>query len=60
MKLGTGEGRDALGWFYTHYDEEDLMRHLTTAGFFPAAHFRGMGKGLVGEASPRIWIHAHG
>ena len=60
MKLGDGEGRDDLGRFYTYYDEEDLMRHLTMTGFTPAAHFKGAGKGLSGEHSPWIWIHAHG
>jgi SAM-dependent methyltransferase len=60
MKLGEGEGRDGLGRFYTYYDEDDLVRHLTMTGFTPAARFRGVGKGLSGEESPWIWIHAHG
>ena len=58
MKLGEGEGRDALGRFYTYYDEDDLVRHLTKAGFTPATRFKGVGKGLSGEESPWIWIHA--
>ncbi|WP_288929797.1 class I SAM-dependent methyltransferase [uncultured Maritimibacter sp.] len=60
MKLGEGEGRDGLGRFYTYYDEDDLVRHLTMTGCTPAARFRGVGKGLSGEESPWIWIHAHG
>lgn len=60
MKLGEGEGRDALGRFYTYYDEDDLVRHLTMTGFTPAARFKGSGKGLSGEESPWIWVQAHG
>jgi SAM-dependent methyltransferase len=60
MKLGEGEGRDRLGRFYTYYDEDDLVRHLTMTGFTPTARFRGTGTGLSGEESPWIWIQAHG
>ncbi|MBV7408464.1 class I SAM-dependent methyltransferase [Maritimibacter sp. DP1N21-5] len=58
MKLGEGEGRDALGRFYTYYDEDELLRHLTTSGFTPTARCEGTGKGLSGEASPWIWVQA--
>ncbi|WP_298496520.1 class I SAM-dependent methyltransferase [uncultured Maritimibacter sp.] len=58
MKLGEGEGRDALGRYYTYYDEDDLVRHLTMSGFTPRARFKGMGKGLSGEQSPWIWLQA--
>lgn len=60
MKLGQGEGRDALGRFYTYYDEDDLVRHLTMSGFTPRARFKGMGKGLSGEQSPWIWLQTTG
>jgi SAM-dependent methyltransferase len=60
MKLGTGEARDRLGRFYTYYSEDDLMRHLTDAGFTPTTRVRGEGEGLDGTRSPWIWVQANG
>lgn len=60
MKLGEGERRDALGRFYTYYDEEALVQHLTTAGFTPVARFHGKGRGLDGTVAPWIWVQARG
>lgn len=60
MKLGTGAHRDGLGRFYTYYSEDELMRHLTEAGFTPATAHRGEGTGLDGTSAPWIWIQADG
>ncbi len=60
MKLGTGEARDRLGRFYTYYSEDELMRHLTEAGFTPTITRHGAGTGLDGTRSPWIWVQANG
>ncbi|TYB80020.1 class I SAM-dependent DNA methyltransferase [Maritimibacter fusiformis] len=60
MKLGTGEARDRLGRFYTYYSEDELMRHLTKAGFTPTTTHHGAGTGLDGTRSPWIWVQANG
>lgn len=60
MKLGRGEARDRLGRFYTYYSEDELMRHLTDAGFTPTTTHHGAGTGLDGIRSPWIWVQANG
>ena len=48
MKIGTGEGRDRLGRFYTYYGEDELKGLLTDAGFTVTRTRTGSGKGLAG------------
>lgn len=59
MKLGTGEGRDRIGRFYTYYAAEDLERHLTDAGFTLRSRAFGSGTGLDGAVSDWISVAAH-
>ncbi|MEE9314430.1 MAG: class I SAM-dependent methyltransferase [Rhizobiaceae bacterium] len=54
MKLGTGEIRDRLSRNYTYYSEDELLHHLTTAGFQAVDIARGEDLGLSGDVSP--WI----
>lgn len=60
MKLGTGEGRDALGRFYTYYEEDELVSLLNTAGFTVTRTHRGNGKGLAGGVETFVTLTAHG
>lgn len=59
LKLGTGEGRDALGRFYTYYSEADLRHLLTDAGFTVTGVELGHGAGLAGTDDPFILVFAH-
>lgn len=59
LKLGSGEGPDALGRFYTYYSEDDLVSLLETAGFTVASRSYGADKGLSGDISDWIAITAH-
>ncbi|WP_300515794.1 class I SAM-dependent methyltransferase [Aliiroseovarius sp.] len=60
MKLGTGEHRDTIGRFYAHYSEDELLQHLTTAGFTPDHVEHGEGTGLDGSLSRWILVQSHG
>lgn len=60
MKTGTGGGRDDLGRHYEYYNQEELETLLQTAGFSPAQHWTGYGKGLAGQYDGWIVIHANG
>ncbi|MFX0540804.1 class I SAM-dependent DNA methyltransferase [Roseovarius sp. S4756] len=60
MKTGTGEERDTIGRLYTYYTEEELRALLRNAGFTPEASWTGRDKGLSGEMSDWVVIHAHG
>jgi len=59
MKLGTGEGYDSLGRFYTYYAENELEGHLASAGFTITNRTHGRGRGLAGTLSDWITILAH-
>ncbi len=60
MKLGTGEGRDRLGRFYTYWGEDELEALLLEAGFTITARRHAEGRGLSGERDRYILIRAHG
>ena len=58
LKLGMGEHRDTIGRFYAYYSEDELLQHLTKAGFTPDHIEHGEGAGLSGEVSPWILVQA--
>lgn len=58
LKLGQGEGRDALGRFYAYHSEEELRAHLAAAGFRITHAETGEGEGLAGSVDPYILIFA--
>ncbi len=60
LKLGTGEGADKLGRFYTYYSEDALIDHLTQAGFTPVDITHGEAPGMAGEIEPYIMVLSHG
>lgn len=59
MKLGTGEGRDALGRFFSYYNEEELRDILGVTGFTVLSARRGNGKGLAGAEETFVVLTAH-
>jgi SAM-dependent methyltransferase len=59
MKLGDGEGPDALGRFYVYYSADALDRHLSQAGFTAIARVTGSNLGLAGQTEEWIAITAH-
>ncbi|KPQ16355.1 MAG: Methyltransferase domain [Rhodobacteraceae bacterium HLUCCO18] len=54
LKLGEGEGRDALGRFYSYVTRAELQALLTEAGMTPTDATEGAGKGLAGTVDPFI------
>lgn len=58
LKLGTGEGRDALGRFYTYYTRSALLAHLADAGFAPFDIEERTDAGLAGRREPALLILA--
>ncbi|MCT8159223.1 class I SAM-dependent DNA methyltransferase [Pseudoruegeria sp. SHC-113] len=60
MKLGSGEGRDGLGRFYTYYSVEELENLLAQAGFRVAGKRFGEAAGLAGTSDPFVILTAHG
>lgn len=60
MKLGAGEGRDALGRFYSYYSETELRNALEGIGLTVSDVTTGTGAGLAGTTDPFILITAHG
>ena len=60
MKLGAGEGRDALGRFYSYYSEAELRTALAVVGLTVSDVTTGTGAGLAGTTDPFILITAHG
>ena len=60
MKLGQGEGPDAIGRYYAYYSEEELETHLTDAGFRVIERWRGKGTGLSGEVAEHAIMLCHG
>ncbi|MBO9472984.1 class I SAM-dependent methyltransferase [Shimia sp. R10_1] len=60
MKLGRGESRDALGRFYSYYEEAELIGLLEAAGFTITQKRRGNAKGLAGSDDTYVILTAHG
>ena len=60
LKLGSGEGADKLGRFYTYYSEDALIDHLTDAGFTPIDVTLGDAPGMAGNIEPYIMVLSHG
>ncbi|MBF9034857.1 methyltransferase domain-containing protein [Rhodobacterales bacterium HKCCE2091] len=58
LKTGTGEGRDALGRFYTFYAEDELRALLDAAGFRIDRTETGAEAGLAGSVDPFILVEA--
>ena len=58
MKLGTGEARDALGRFYSYYQEDELVQLVTKAGFDVTRTRRGNGQGLAGGVETFVILTA--
>jgi len=59
MKTGTGEGRDALGRFYTYVTVLELHQLLTAAGFTLRDTDQGSAPGLAGTIDPFVICTAH-
>ena len=60
MKLGQGEGPDAIGRYYAYYSEAELETHLTDAGFRVRERWHGKGTGLSGEVAKHAIMLCHG
>ena len=58
MKLGTGQGRDGFGRFYTYYSREDLGQHLTDAGFTLVNARQHTETGFAGMPEPGLHLLA--
>lgn len=54
LKLGAGEGRDALGRFYSYVARAELEALLAGAGLTPIDWTEGESKGLAGTVDPFI------
>lgn len=59
MKLGAGAGRDTIERMYTYYLEDELLTHLTTAGFKIDRCEYGNSPGLDGVPADWIMVSAH-
>jgi SAM-dependent methyltransferase len=59
MKLGTGDGRDRLGRFYTYYSKNELIGLVAEAGFTVTQTRHGNGKGLAGGIETFVVLTAH-
>tara|TARA_B100001093_G_scaffold364291_1_gene349093 strand:- start:171 stop:764 length:594 start_codon:yes stop_codon:yes gene_type:complete len=59
LKLGAGQNRDALGRFYTYYEEKELRDILKTSGLTWESHITGASEGLDGNLSDWISVRAH-
>ncbi|WP_238704967.1 class I SAM-dependent methyltransferase [Parasedimentitalea marina] len=59
MKLGSGQGPDRIGRFYTYYSQEELEDHMTQAGFTITDRTLGNGVGLDGKPSDWIAVTSH-
>ena len=59
LKLGTGEGRDSLGRFYSYHQEDALEHLLQQAGFTVTDRAFGAGPGLSGKVEDWIAMRAH-
>jgi SAM-dependent methyltransferase len=56
MKVGEGEGRDALGRFYSYVNRAELETLVTGCGLSPVDCVEGSGKGLAGTDDPYILL----
>lgn len=59
MKLKTDDEafkRDKIGRYYSYYSEEELVQHLSEAGFTTHSVTPGEGIGLAGDMEPWIVI----
>ena len=54
LLLGNGEGRDALGRFYSYVSAEDLNSLVRAAGFVPLSDSRAEGRSATGEPVQQI------
>lgn len=59
MKIGSNAGRDGIDRMYTYYQEDDLLTHLSTAGFTVEHCKHGNSPGLSGEPADWILVTAH-
>lgn len=59
MKLGSNAGRDGIDRMYTYYQEDDLLAHLSTAGFTVDHCKHGAGAGLSGAHDDWLLVTAH-
>ena len=59
MKLGSGEGHDRLGRFYTYYSMNELAELVAAAGFTVTQTRCGNGKGLAGGVETFMVLTAH-
>lgn len=58
MKLGTGEGRDRLGRFYSYFTRAELEGYLAAAGLVCVAAHEGSEVGLAGVDEPFVLMRA--
>jgi SAM-dependent methyltransferase len=58
MKLGTGEGYDAIGRFYCYHSAEALERQVAKAGFAVVSRHFGADTGLAGTVDDWIGLFA--
>jgi SAM-dependent methyltransferase len=56
MKIGEGEGRDALGRFYSYVTRPELERLVRDAGLTPIDCVEGAAEGLAGTVDPFILL----
>lgn len=54
MKIGQGAKRDKLDRYYSYYSQDELLAHLSTAGFTAENIEQGEALGMAGEMEP--WI----
>ncbi len=59
MKIGTGEGRDALDRLYTYVTRDELHQLVTRAGFAVTETDEGADRGFAGTLDPFIILRAH-
>lgn len=59
MKLGIGSARDTIGRQYTYFEEDDLVKQLSDAGFTVISRAFGRGEGLDGKMSDWIVLAAN-
>ncbi|GAB4265139.1 MAG: class I SAM-dependent methyltransferase [Pararhodobacter sp.] len=58
VKLGTGEGRDALGRFYTYYEADELRGLVQDAGLVVTSERQTLDRGLAGTIAAGILLLA--
>lgn len=59
MKLGDGEGPDALGRHYTYYQQPELESALRHAGFTVISATTGSAMGMAGQSEPYVTVQTH-